>query len=70
MSGPDSFPISSFTWIYLRTQSSDAARVAAMSDLLNWMYSDGQQFAGQEGYAELPAPLLAAVRKKVQELTK
>jgi hypothetical protein len=32
------------------------------------VYSDGQQFAGQEGYSELPAPLLAAVRRKVKDL--
>jgi len=67
-SGADSFPITSFTWIYLRTSSSDSARAAALSDLLNWMYTDGQQFAGQEGYAELPPPLLGAVRKKIKDL--
>ncbi|MFZ1050248.1 MAG: phosphate ABC transporter substrate-binding protein PstS [Candidatus Sulfotelmatobacter sp.] len=66
--GADSFPLTSFTWIYLRTQSSDSARTAALVDLLNWIYTDGQQYAAQEGYAELPAPLLAAVRKKVNDL--
>ena len=66
--GVDSFPITSFTWIYLRTKSTDFARAAALGDLLDWIYSDGQQFATQEGYAELPSELLAAVRKKVKEL--
>ncbi len=66
--GADSFPISSFTWIYLRTQSSDSARKAALIDLLNWIYTDGQQYAVQEGYAELPALLLSTVRKKVNDL--
>jgi phosphate transport system substrate-binding protein len=66
--GADSFPITSFTWIYLRTPSSDSARAAALGDLLTWMYGDGQQNAGQEGYAELPTPLLAAVRKRIKEL--
>jgi phosphate transport system substrate-binding protein len=66
--GTDSYPITSFTWIYLRTQSSDAARTTALADLLEWIYSDGQRYAAQEGYAALPAPLLAAVRKKVSEL--
>src|SRR6201981_891886 len=59
--GTDSYPISSFEWIYLRTQSSDSARAAALADLLDWIYSDGQRFAAQEGYAELPSPLLIAV---------
>ena len=66
--GTDSYPITSFEWIYLRTQSSDSARAAALADLLDWIYSDGQRFAAQEGYAELPSPLLIAVRKKVKEL--
>jgi phosphate transport system substrate-binding protein len=65
--GTDSYPITSFTWIYLRTQSSDVARTTALADLLEWIYSDGQRYAAQEGYAALPAPLLAAVRKKVSE---
>jgi len=68
MSGADSFPITSFTWIYLRVKPTDSARAAALSDLLDWMYSDGQRYAVQEGYSELPPPLLAAVRKRVKEL--
>jgi phosphate transport system substrate-binding protein len=67
-SGADSFPITSFTWIYLRAKSTDSARAATMSDFLNWIYEDGQRFATQEGYAELPPQLLAAARTKVQDL--
>jgi phosphate transport system substrate-binding protein len=66
--GVDSFPITSFTWIYVRTPASDSARAAALSDLLNWIYTEGHPFAVQEGYSELPAPLLAAVRRKVKDL--
>jgi len=66
--GADSFPITSFTWIYLRTKTTDSARAAALVDLLNWIYTDGQQFAVQEGYSELPPQLLAAVRKKAKDL--
>lgn len=66
--GAGSYPITSFTWVYLRTRSSDTTRSAALHDFLEWMYSDGQQYAGQEGYSELPAPLLAAVRRKLKEV--
>jgi phosphate transport system substrate-binding protein len=66
--GAESFPIASFSWIYLRTSSPDSARSAALADFLNWMYSEGQQYAGPEGYSELPAALLTAVKKKVSEL--
>jgi phosphate transport system substrate-binding protein len=66
--GADSFPITSFSWIYLRTKSPDDARAAAMAGLLKWMYSEGQQYVPQEGFAVLPTPLLEAVRSKVREL--
>src|SRR5579863_6398963 len=66
--GADSYPITSFTWIYLRTKPSDSVRAAALNDLLDWVYSDGQQFAVQEGYSDLPPQLLATVRKRVKEL--
>ena len=66
--GAGSFPITSFSWIYLRTTSSDSVRAAALSNLLDWIYTDGQQYAVQEGYAKLPTPLLASLRKKVKDL--
>jgi phosphate transport system substrate-binding protein len=66
--GADSFPITSFSWIYLRVPSSDSTRASALGNLLDWIYTDGQQYAVQEGYSELPAPLLAALRRKVKDL--
>jgi phosphate transport system substrate-binding protein len=66
--GADAFPITSFSWIYLRTSTSDPSRAAGLNDLLNWIYTDGQQYAVEEGYFQLPPLLLAAVRKKVNEL--
>jgi phosphate transport system substrate-binding protein len=66
--GAESFPITSFTWIYLQLKSTDSARAVALRDLLDWIYDDGQRFAAQEGYSELPTPLLAAVRKNLQDL--
>jgi phosphate transport system substrate-binding protein len=67
-SGADSFPITSFTWIYLRGKLTDSARGATLSDFLNWIYTDGQHYAAQEGYAELPPQLLATVRTKIRDL--
>jgi phosphate transport system substrate-binding protein len=67
--GADSYPISSFSWIYLRPNSADSPRIRELQDLLRWIYSDGQHYAIEEGYAALPPPLLTALRKKVQEFT-
>jgi phosphate transport system substrate-binding protein len=66
--GAESFPIASFSWLYLRTSSADPARAAALSDLLKWMFSDGQRIASEEGYSELPPPLLKNVKNKVSSL--
>lgn len=65
--GPDSYPISSFSWLYLRA-TPDVARRTALADLLNWMMKEGQQIAAQQGYVELPSPLLAKVRGKISSL--
>jgi phosphate transport system substrate-binding protein len=66
--GAQSFPITSFSWLYLRTVLSDSHRGPALADLLNWMFTNGQQIADHEGYSELPPQLLAKVRTKIDSL--
>jgi len=66
--GADSFPITSFTWLYVKSSNSDARRAGALGDFLSWAYSDGELLAGQEGYSELPQQLLAKVRAKANSL--
>lgn len=68
VSGAEAYPITSFTWLYVRTGISDARRASGLTDLLNWIYTDGQQLAVQEGYSELPQQLLAKVRAKATTL--
>jgi len=66
--GEESYPITSFSWLYLRTASPEASRAKFLADWLQWMFSSGQQIALQEGYAVLPAPLLANVKTKIDSL--
>jgi phosphate transport system substrate-binding protein len=66
--GSDSFPIASFTWLYVRTSGADRERAAALASLLHWMYERGQQLADAEGYSALPAPLLSKVKARVDTL--
>jgi phosphate transport system substrate-binding protein len=66
--GADSFPIASFSWVYLRTQSPDLNRAPALENFLDWVYTDGQQFSVQEGYSELPQQLLTGVRNRLKDL--
>jgi phosphate transport system substrate-binding protein len=64
--GEDSFPISSFTWAYLRTSTTDVSRALAVQEFFAWALGEGQNFAEEEGYPPLPAPLLATVKTKVK----
>jgi phosphate transport system substrate-binding protein len=67
--GADSYPLTSFSWLYLRSRvSPDARRVAALSNFLTWMFTDGQQYVGEEGYPELPQTMLTKVKAKVSTL--
>ena len=66
--GADSYPISSFTWLYVRPSLRDARRTAAMVRFLNWAYAEGQDVAVQEGYSKLPKQLVAKVLNKVNSM--
>jgi phosphate transport system substrate-binding protein len=66
--GADSYPIASFSWLYLRSSAADPRRAIALADLLNWMFTSGQQIATAEGYVALPAPLQDKVKDKVRSL--
>jgi phosphate transport system substrate-binding protein len=66
--GEDSFPISSFTWAYLRSSSSDPMRAGAIGAFLNWVLSDGQTLAEEEGYARLPSQLVTNIKARVKSI--
>lgn len=59
--GKDSYPITSFTWLYVPAKSKDAERGRAVANYLKWVYADGQQIAEERGYATLPNALLNKV---------
>ena len=65
--GPNSFPITSFSWIYVRT-TPDPARKAALNDFLNWVFGQGQQLSAKEGYSELPGQLVVKTKAKMESL--
>ena len=66
--GADSYPLTSFTWVYFPAKSSDPTRTSAIVNLFSWVYSDGQTIAEQEGYAGLPSQLVSEARKRLAEL--
>jgi phosphate transport system substrate-binding protein len=65
--GANAFPITSFSWVYLRI-TPDPGRKAALNDFLNWVLDKGQQVGAEEGYSELPEQLLQKTKAKVESL--
>jgi phosphate transport system substrate-binding protein len=63
--GVDSFPITSFDWLYLRTKISDPQRAAGLHRFLAWVFSDGQRIATESGYTELPTALLQKINARI-----
>lgn len=56
--GADSYPLSSFTWIYVPTSASPE-RGAALKQFLTWALRDGRDIAKNLGYAPLPPHITA-----------
>jgi len=63
--GKDAYPISSFTWLLIPSQISDAGKKKAIVEFLQWMVKDGQKYAGGLGYAPLPKEVAAKVEKSI-----
>jgi phosphate transport system substrate-binding protein len=59
--GKASYPISSFTWLYVPTKAKEPERGRAVAEYLKWIYGDGQSVARDRGYATLPKGVLAKV---------
>lgn len=66
-SGGNSYPIASFSWVYVRTMKADIRRRAALFELMKWIFTEGQRFA-PPGYSALPEPLLARVIPKLDSM--
>ena len=64
-SGPTAYPISSFTWLLIPAQISDAAKRDAIKDFLKWMLTDGQRYNEGLAYAQLPKPVIAKELKAI-----
>jgi phosphate transport system substrate-binding protein len=66
--GKEAYPISSFTWLLIPTQSKDANRGKIIADFLNWMADDGQKLTAQLTYAPLPENVAAKVKETVKQV--
>jgi len=66
--GKDAYPISSFTWLLIPSQSKDAAKGKIISDFLNWMVDDGQKMTAALTYAPLPDNVAQKVKDEIKQV--
>jgi phosphate transport system substrate-binding protein len=66
--GKDAYPICSFTWLLIPTQSKDAARGKIITDFLNWMVDDGQKLTSSLSYAPLPDSVASKVKDAIKQV--
>jgi phosphate transport system substrate-binding protein len=62
--GAETYPITSFTWLYVPEDAANPARGSAVADYLKWAYDRGQKIAQERGYSILPVSVLARARER------
>jgi phosphate transport system substrate-binding protein len=65
VSGPASYPISSFTWLLIPAMISDVAKREAIKDFLKWMLTEGQNYNEGLSYSRLPKAVQAKETKAI-----
>lgn len=63
--GKNAYPISSFTWMLIPSQISDANKEKAIKAFLQWMVSDGQKMTSALAFAPLPKEVVAKESKQI-----
>jgi phosphate transport system substrate-binding protein len=63
--GAGAYPISSFTWLLIPAQISDATKRDAIKGFLKWMLNEGQNYNEGLSYARLPKPVIAKELKAI-----
>ncbi len=66
--GKDAYPISSFTWLLIPTQSKDANKGKILVDLVNWCETEGQKMTKDLSYAPLPESVVAKVQAAIKQV--
>jgi phosphate transport system substrate-binding protein len=67
--GADAYPISSYTYILVYKDQSDAAKGKALADFLWWATHDGEKFTQDLHYAPLPPEVVVKVEAKINSMT-
>jgi len=66
--GKTAYPISTFTWLLVPVEWSDATKQKTFVDFLNWMVSNGQTMTNALDYAPLPKPVVMKIKARLKEI--
>jgi phosphate transport system substrate-binding protein len=65
-SGPNAYPITSFTWLLIRKEGQDPAKARTIWNFVRWMSeAEAQRLAADLHYAPLPMPVIELVQKRI-----
>jgi len=67
--GPNAYPVSSYTYILVYKEQTDAAKGKALVDYLWWCIHDGEKFTGDLKYAPLPGEIVKRAEAKINSIT-
>ena len=66
--GAEAYPIATFTWMVFYEHGQDAAKVAAIKEMVEYGLTDGQEMAEELGYIPMPASVIDKVRAAAQDI--
>lgn len=66
--GEDIYPITSITWLLVRSEMDDLATCKGVAELANYMITDGQEFAPEQNYVPLPDSLAEASQGQIEKM--
>jgi len=66
--GKGAYPISSFTWLLVPVEWSDAGKEKVFVDFLNWMIGPGQSMTSALDYAPLPKTIVQKIKARINEI--
>jgi phosphate transport system substrate-binding protein len=65
---PEAYPIVTYTWLLLYAQYDDAAKAAAIKDLVQWGLTTGQSFSGDLGYVPLSGDVVNKASQAIAQI--
>jgi len=65
---PNAYPISSFTWLLVRSKVEDSRKRQGLIDFLHWMLTSGQDIAPSLGFAPLPPAVVAKETRAISQI--